>query len=827
MVFDVSLYKSHPDKFLLSQPTGEKGHVNGVIENVRKLTDSKVAELLATFHDLGKLNPNFQQKLDSQKKSNEYSNHAYLSAYSFFSFCSIEENYRSLCDFLGKSTITSQELFGWTVLIAKHHGNIPNFDTPDGLPPGTSYHALSVEELKMLFKFIKTIKLPLSDYVRVFDAFNNTKSFEDYCLNERMQKQILEKFRFIDSGEKGALDFFLDTQFIFSCLIQADKADAAKHDNFIDENLKSVELFCSIYSNQLTEYLKKLNQDSPLNRMRTQIRLEAVIHIDNSLKKGHRIFELTSPTGSGKTLILLSLAQKILESKGNFRIIYALPFLSITEQVEAEVLDIFSGYENHVRRVDSKSENNRFEELQNKIDDNPTAKNFEELSFLELQENTFAYPFIITTFVRFFETLLSNRNSELLKLPNFSSCIFLIDEIQSLPPRLYGFLIAYLSKFCEKYNSYAIISTATQPNFSLPEKKEIRSFFSGYEAPLPLLSPKYFEDSLFNRYQIHYNNVPVTIEELKKQILNESKSVLIILNTIDDTKDLYKSFRKDGYSTEEILLLNTHFTPKHRKLKIQLAKRQLKQSKKVILISTQLIEAGVDIDFPVLYRDFAIVASIIQSAGRCNRNGKLSQGKVVLLKLINKDKIRSELIYQGKDKELLTFTKDAFIETSYEEKNLLMVQKGFFDRIKSELNFAKHDQKNPKLQFDFIKDIRQAQFKKIGSFQLIDKELFGEEHQYYVPKNEKDNKFEDLLNYHNELIIYFKSGENDIRNIKLLKSKIIIHLKRMANQIVQVRLIKNHEPLKSHEDNYYQLSKIALSSYSFEEGIDLIGDCIL
>ena len=151
-----------------------------------------------------------------------------------------------------------------------------------------------------------------------------------------------------------------------------------------------------------------------------------------------QVFELTAPTGSGKTLMLLSLASEIIKTKGAKRIIYGLPFLSITEQVEAEVLTIFEGYEEFIQRIDSKSNNHRFEKIQIELDNNPTEEKIQEANILEFQENTFAYPFIITTFVRFFETLLSNRNAELLKLPNFSNCIFLLDEIQALPPRLYG-----------------------------------------------------------------------------------------------------------------------------------------------------------------------------------------------------------------------------------------------------------------------------------------------------------------------------------------------------------------------------------------------------
>jgi len=830
MVFDIIQYKSHPDKFLLTQPNGDKGHVNGVIENVRKLTNSKTSELLAIFHDLGKLNPNFQDKLNPNKESKGYTNHAYLSAYAFFSFCYIKENYHALCNFLG-ITLSSQEMFSLTVLIAKHHSNIPNFDTPDGYPAEAEpFCALSIEELKSLFKFLNSIQLPLSDYLRTFEQFKNIVSFEANFYNNKKQRNFIEQFRFFESGEKEALNFFLDAQFSFACLIQADKADAAKHESFIEVSEKNVTQFCASYRKYLNFYLSSLNQETPLNQLRTQIRQESITNIKEGLQQDQKVFELTAPTGSGKTLMLLSLASEVLKAKGDYRIIYALPFLSITEQVEAEVLKIFPASKDCISRIDSKSENDRFEELQEELDSNPTEEKIQELKWLEFQENTFAYPFVITTFVRFFETLLSNRNSELLKLPNFSRCIFLLDEIQSLPPRLYSFFTAYLAKFCQKFESYAIISTATQPNFELPNKNSAaKSFFFDYKEPFPLLSLNHFEASLFNRYKVEFNKRLIELEELKNEIINEDNSVLVILNTIDDTKDLFNVLKKEGYSKEEILLLNTHFTPQHRKLKISLAKRRLRENKKVIVISTQLIEAGVDIDFPVLYRDLATVSSIIQSAGRCNRNGKMSHpGKVKLFKLRNRDTIRSEMIYRGKDKELLTFTKEAFINEAYEEKELLDIQRSFFNRIQAELHFAKHSQKNPKHEFDFLKDIKQAQFKKIGSFQLIDKEVFGKEVEYFVPRNEKDEKFEILISLKNEVSKAIKQEKNNTSEFHLLKGRIKNHLKKMAGQIVQVRLKNNYEPLKASAEDYFGLTEIALSSYSFEKGIDLKGDdCLI
>jgi len=185
------------------------------------------------------------------------------------------------------------------------------------------------------------------------------------------------------------------------------------------------------------------------------------------------------------------------------------------------------------------------------------------------------------------------------------------------------------------------------------------------------------------------------------------------------------------------------------------------------------------------------------------------------------DKVRSEIIYQGKDKEILRFTKESFTANLYQEKDLLQVQLEFFKRIKDELNFALHSQNYPKIEFDFLKDIKECMFEKIGKFQLIDKQIFGEEINYYVPRNRNDSDFETLSSMQDDLIDLLKK-KSDIPIIKQHKYKMKSHLKKMSNRVVQVRLKKNQtEP--GHESKYFDLFKIDLNYYSFENGIDLKG----
>lgn len=816
MVSDITLLKSHPDKLLLK-------HVQGVIDNTRKLTNSRFAELVAIFHDLGKINPNFQDKLDPLKAASGYANHAYLSAYAFFcAFCCNKNNADALKQFLNVSELTHNDLIALSVIIAKHHGNLPDF-TPNCKPDEAVASILSKDEIFSLFKFLeKENNLPIFEFT---NHFIPVIDFREFLLNHRVQQVYSEKFTFNGDKNESALDFFIDYQFAFASVLQADKADAGNIGNIIEEQKTAIHSLSSSFSLQLDSYLKKLKQDTELNKLRTEIRENAIQNIKDGLKENRQVFELTAPTGSGKTLMLLSLASEIIKTKGAKRIIYGLPFLSITEQVEAEVLKIFEGHEDSIQRIDSKSENRRFEKVQEELDDNPSNEMIQEANILEFQENTFAYPFVITTFVRFFETLLSNRNAELLKLPNFSNCIFLLDEIQALPPRLYGFFVAYLNRFCEKFGSYAIISTATQPNFELPKDNSVAlKFFKQYSNPYPLLPLSYFNKHLFNRYQIDFNKEPIDSETLKDSILSEKSSTLVILNTIDDTKELYKLLLEE-FDKEEVLLLNTHLTPRHRKIKIYLAKRRLRQNKHVVVVSTQLIEAGVDIDFPILYRDFATVASIVQSAGRCNRNGKLgSLGKVKLFKLQKNGKERSALIFRGRDEEIIKLTKRSFFQPYYQEKELLGVQREFFNNIQSELNFAKHSQSSPRIEFDFLKDIQECMYDKIGQFQFIDKQHFGEEFQYYVPRHKADNAFELLVCYYSELIKNYRECKADQEKVRQVKRKIKQHISKMSNNIVQIRVSNRVvRPMVGSPESVGNLYLIDYNCYSFEYGIDVSG----
>lgn len=804
MVHDLAEYKSHPEKLL-------KVHTSGVKEKTLKRTNSKIAELAALFHDLGKLNFNFQEKLNGNKSAG-YSQHSYVSAFAFLNWyvCNREDANKILK--IESNDITKVKII--SAIILHHHGNLPNMDR------NLSDHTFS--EMK-LFLEDNFNQLPISEYLEQQLKFNH-KPF-DLSIKGWYKSYIPD----IDLGKKGkdyeiehwqngALNYFLETQFSFASLIESDKRDAGDNNTFNCSKL----IDCSIVglNNSLTRLFGNLASSSnisELNNLRTAIRIEAVANVSNLLVNGQRVFTLTAPTGAGKTFTLLDIARTIQNHDRTAGIIFALPFLSITDQVQSIISEVLKI---DAISINSKSINDSIESAQAKLEIEQSEDALKELLVEDFIENTFDHPLIITTFVQLFETFLSNRNSTLLKLPNFANRIFLIDELQALPPRLYIFFSAWLDEFCRRHNSYAVLSTATMPNLRVFEKKELienskyklsnpNLLFKNYQLPHELLEPtKYFECNVFNRYVINVIKDDFSIESLASQVLNKKESVLIILNTIQDTKDLYDELSE----CSNVFLLNTHFTPQDRLERIEEVKKLL-ASQKVILISTQLIEAGVDIDFPIVYRDLCPLPSLIQSAGRCNRNKKIDLGSVYFVRILNrKGKYSSELIYKKEASLFLEFIREN-VRGSIQEKELFQIQKKFFEKIAQNLEVGRYDEENMNL----IEEVNNAQFENVGKFQLINNNTFGSQYQFFVSESDEDYRFEELDNLIGDV------KQADFSLIKQQKIKIATKIKSMSNRVVSVRLynVSDLPPLASpkmvcgiyklHTSNYCKIKGVILN----------------
>ena len=765
-------YYSHPGKAL-------EIHLKNVSQLIKEKNECIEAQIAGLFHDLGKINPNYQTMLNTKKKKG-YTNHSYLSAYIWLYFC------KKNMDFINyELKLSIKSIWIITLIIAKHHGNLPDLEKGIFLTEPR-------EEFENFLKL--NLGLPISEFIcsNLNLKINNFLFDFDSDLLKIFPKSI---------NVQNHLDFFFTLQNCFALMLVADKRDA--NDNPIN-NRDLVNRFGNKFNENLQISIDKLDKEKKLSKIRNKIRIEALDEIRKHFlvkNENERIFSVTAPTGSGKTLLLLNVAGEILKNKEDLSIIYSLPFLSITEQIEEICNEIWKKDKQSIRRIDSKSVNERVTKLIEKLDNSEININVDEIlnkiTIEDFSDITFDYPFIITTFVQIFETLVSNKNSTLLKLPNFSKSVIIIDEYQALPPRLYIFFTAFLDAFCKKFDSYVLLSSATLPNFHIPTKKldpklHPKKLFPNYFIPIELIkSPeKYFRIDLFNRYQIEFINNQLKIEELAKLITEQNDSCLIILNTIKDTYDLYNLINSD--SKYEILLLNTRFTPNDRKTIIDKAKT-LKKNKKFILISTQLIEAGVDLDFPIVFRDMCPLPSLIQSAGRCNRNNELDIGIVYFFELIrNNGIIPSKLIYTDFEGDFfLKFCKEN-ISGKISEIDLYDIQKTFFkEKIAQNLTIGKYplwDSREKKMNKDsnLIQCIVEQKYGTLGTFRLINKEEFGNEIQVFVPtRNSSDkNPYFELKKYVNEL---HKSTRYS-QEWKLAKSKIKNSLKELVNETVTIHV---------------------------------------
>lgn len=800
MVSDLN-FLSHPRKQL-------EEHIYGVINKSRRYSSLSITEIAALFHDLGKMNVNFQAKIKGSPVEG-YSRHSNLSVLAFV-YC-LKTNQKEIMQLMQVENKNqfSLQILQIVAIIAHHHGDIPNFE-----------NMLNMDEINSAANFLNQHTLPFSDFMNQklkikINPFNIKYSEKEFRRVGNYNSMIHERL-----WMESALEYFSNMQFAFASLIHADKRDAGNNNYFQTED--KIEQSVMEINQSLGLKFKQLDlsvNPSRLNQLRTDIRIEATENIENFLQQNKRVYTLAAPTGSGKTFTLLSLARQIQKKNSKLGIIYALPFLSITEQVQKILED---DLQIDYLAINSKTKNNDIEKAQVAYEYNPSNDNLEKLIQLDFAEQTFDHPFIVTTFVQLFETFISNKNSTLLKLPNFANRIFLIDEVQSLPPRLYIFFAAWLDDFCNKHNSYAILSTATMPKLDFPIKKFLpdvknpQLLFKNYLLPLDLIdSDKYFRQNVFNRYRINLiGKESFFITDLSKHLIDQNQSCLVILNTISETKLLYNDL---SGILPHVILLNTHFIPEDRSKKIEEVKDLLQKRIHVVLISTQLIEAGVDIDFPIVYRDLCPLPSLIQSAGRCNRNKKIDLGQIYFFQLQKENgRPSSEIIYEKEAADFLKFCRTE-IQDGIEEMELFNLQPKFFNFIRDNLTIGDFDY-GFEQHANMVECVNKAQFDLLGKFLLINNDTFGEQYRYYIPKDNKDNSYNELI----EVMSHLKEAKT-FEERKQIKIRLINGLKALGNRLLNVRIGKNQTPPPfNNGDEKFGIRVLSeLNKYSYETGLEL------
>ena len=328
-----------------------------------------------------------------------------------------------------------------------------------------------------------------------------------------------------------------------------------------------------------------------------RIRAEVLDACTAGASRDPGLFTLTVPTGGGKTLSSMAFALNHAVAWGKRRVIYAIPYTSIIEQTADTFRDIFGDcvIEHH----------------SNLDPDDPSRDSLSQ----RLAAENWDAPIIVTTNVQLFESLFAARGSRCRKLHNIVDSVVVLDEAQLLPPDFLDPILHCLRVLIRDYGVSLVISTATQPAVGLTGARELAPDPIGLDRRLRRV-----------RYEWPDSNGPATWAQIADEIVR-APQILCVVNRRDDARELYGLIRGE----EGAVHLSALMCGDHRSRVISGIKERLTNGQPVRLVSTQLIEAGVDLDFPVVYRAFAGLDSIAQAAGRCNREGKLlSPGRVVV-----------------------------------------------------------------------------------------------------------------------------------------------------------------------------------------------------
>ena len=424
--------------------------------------------------------------------------------------------------------------------------------------------------------------------------------------------------RFQEQDEIGFTRAFL-IRMLFSCLVDADfleterfyseaKREAIERGGHL--GLEALRDRLRLHMADMTAEARRRNPGQ-LNSLRAEVLSRAVSRAED--RPG--LFTLTVPTGGGKTLASLSFALEHAVRHARSRVIYVVPYTSIIEQT-AEVFRAALATDDDILEHHSSFDWERANDGRESDDEGADG-----LKKLRLAAESWDAPIVVTTAVQFFESLFASRVARCRKLHNLAKSVIIIDEAQMMPLKLLLPSIAALKELQANYGATIVLCTATQP--ALRTVDGFRGGFAIDGARELAPEPERLYAAL-KRFEIEWRAEAVSDEEIAERFA-ERRQMLVIVNTRAHAKALFANIN----DMEGAFHLSTLMCPLHRRTTLAEIKRRLKEGKPVRLVSTSLIEAGVDIDFPEVWRAATGLDAIIQAGGRCNREGGPILGRVV------------------------------------------------------------------------------------------------------------------------------------------------------------------------------------------------------
>ncbi len=537
------------------------------------------AELSGWLHDLGKYSSRFQQRLRDSR----------IHGVNHWSVGS--------CEAYGKRALEA------AFAIEGHHTGMPAIDEND--------------EESGLEALMPRLRKLLRDPKQAAEVNGFTESIPQLLKQFESENSV---FPPVPAGNHPRQDFAtaLRTRMLFSCLVDADFLDTEAHFAPAQTVLRQAPRLAPERALEvLLQHVAGMSADGPVNHLRRRLLQDCL----NAAAKPSGLFTLTAPTGSGKTLAGLAFALAHAKTHGHPRVIVVIPYTSIIEQTAQVYRDLLAplfGPQYVLEHHSAVAPRERKEDAGRDAEE-------ERLRCARLAQENWDAPLIVTTSVQFFESLFGHKPSQCRKLHNIARSVVLFDEVQTLPLKLVPSLLSAVNLIVKDYGVTAVFGTATQPAFT----SAAQAVLGGWR-PVEISSQPRAMAEVLRRTRItrRPDEQRVTWTGLAEELATH-RQVLCVVNL---RRHAHEAFRALA-DLPEVFHLSAAMCPAHRQTKLAEIRRRLLAGEPCRLISTQLIEAGVDVDFPRVYRALGPLDSLIQTAGRCNREGRMPEpGEVTVFR---------------------------------------------------------------------------------------------------------------------------------------------------------------------------------------------------
>ena len=751
------------------------------------------------WHDMGKMNPNFQAdkaKMDNDKfekiSLSEGSNHSPLGAYLFINH-SLEELYKKEWN---EDEIEIIEaivyLFGY--FISKHHGSLyhsSHFDFKE-----------DVEQFLALFNIEKSFMKKHQEENRIFstvyDYIEENKDTLFLLSKSLFSLLIISDYyatsQFMNYGNKKAL-FYGDFGLIDDVF-----REKIYNEFYKNQFLEAIENKKESNFKNFDELQEKSNEN--LNHLRNKLFVEVKENLRNNLDKN--LFYIEAPTGAGKTnLSLMSVIEILKEDTSINKIFYVFPFTTLITQTYDSIKKVLNLDNSEIVQLHSKAKYNDIQEIKKDGIYGDEKRNFLDNQFMN-------YPLVLFSHVKFFNVLTGVSKDDNYIFHRLANSIVIIDEIQTYSPDLWSKIVYMLDSFAKKFNIKFIVMSATLPKIGkILIQEDIDDKF------MPLVSNKleYFKNPNFADRVIEVKEIKENSnDKLYKKLIkesqiyqklesNKSKKVKTIIEFITKKgADLfYKEVKKDNKLFDEVFLLSgTILEPRRREI-IKCLKEI--HTKNILLVTTQVVEAGVDIDMDIGLKEKSLVDSDEQLAGRINRNSSKEGNKLFLFEMERKN---ANFVYKG-DKRLKVQKENNLSLLKIEGKNFDSYYDEVIKSIKSinEIGFVE----NLNSYVDYIKNLRFNE----THIKIIEMESIS----VFVPLND-------------EAIKLWEAYKNTIQNQEIDFIQRQIELQNLASQISNYTFslalyegsgINYLKPYGVEELGYLYLDEYK-NIYSYEDGLD-------